>query len=346
MIKKRKSKKSERRSEIISSFRMSEQNLESALYENLRVRGVWSRLVTCLQSEMILALRGVPLTNPTVDPSQHLLDSMIAEYLNFKGYRGSLSLFCAESGASPPPDITQLSLSSPPGDGPETQESVGMDGDEVAMGMRLAREAAERIHRTSLSTILPLVIPGEMGAASASLDPMASYLRASAFSLAPPKPQTTTFRHHLPRVVVARELGLASATSSLPLLASLVGAARKASREGSVAVPGWLGGGVGTAEELREAIAAIENAAAVTEKKSLTPSMSSSSAPCPLPLQLMAQDLEFESDEDVPGVLARVSAHHARQSAAELAGRESVDKMEAMFDVIGEGEGGITVFSN
>jgi hypothetical protein len=321
---------------------MSQNALESALHENLRARGVWSRLATCLNAEVACALKGVPLAAPaSQDPSTHLVDALIVEYLQYRGFRSSLSIFCAETGALPPLSASTLSLSPPGVEGPPppaTKETLWAD-EEVALGAKIAQGVAERLLRASAGAVSTSLPPQ-------SVDAVASYLRVSATSLAPtptPDPQ-----HHLPRALVVKELGVRGGG---PAILSLVAAARKVSGDTVASIPGWLGGGVGSQAELKEAIAAIESAAAaqktaraLQQQQQQQPSSPPSSlSPTVYINELKEEALAFDSDEEIPGALARVSAYMSRATLVGKAAVEGGERAEMHFQVIGEGDEGFTV---
>lgn len=331
---------------------MSQTSLEAALHENLRTRGVWSRLTTCLSAEVACALKGIPLTTPaSLDPSTHLVDSLIAEYLQYRGFRSTLSIFCAETGALPPLSASTLTLSpptvegsAPPPSGPG--EAAPLEDEEVALGAKIAQGMAERLLRTSAGAVSSSLPPH-------SVDAVASYLRVSSSSLAPsplhPTP-TPDPQHHLPRALVAKELGVRGGG---PVLLSLVAAARKVAGDTVTSIPGWLGGGVGSQAELREAIAAIESAAAsqktaraLQHQQQFDPaavSSPSSLSPTLYTNDVREEALAFDSDEEIPGALARVSAHMSRVTLVSRAAVEGGERAEKHFQVIGEGDEGFTV---
>jgi len=141
------------------------------------------------------------------------------------------------------------------------------------------------------------------------------------------------------------------------VLLSLVAAARKVAGDTVTSIPGWLGGGVGSQAELREAIAAIESAAAsqkaaraLQHQQQFNPAAAAAAVSSPSPLSptiytndVREEALAFDSDEEIPGALARVSAHMSRAALVGRAAVEGGERAEKHFQVIGEGDEGFTV---
>ena len=301
---------------------MALQGLEAAIAENLRVRGVQTRLESALLSEICLALRGTDAAPPAAAPAHALSDSLVAEYLAARGYASTLLIFSAESGALPPPGAPLPGASLSPGAAlPAADAALALD---TSLGATLARSAAERIARACTGAVSSSLPPGP-----ASADAVASYLRkrssnsgsAGGSGDGSSGGEAGASAAHLPRALVAKELGLrAAAQPAQPLLQLLVEAARKAAVEGAVAVPGWLGAqlGAGAQEELAAACAAIEAAAAAQRlaAEEPAPALPGAAAAATAPLSHLVPPMELDSDEDIPGALQRVAAFNARATTA------------------------------
>ena len=341
---------------------MSLQGLEAAIAENLRVRGVQTRLESALLSEICLALRGTDTATPAAAPAYALSDSLVAEYLAARGYASTLLIFSAESGALPPPGAPLPGASLSSGAAlPAADAALALD---TSLGATLARSAAERILRACTGAVSSSLPSGP-----ASADAVASYLRKRSSSSSSSGGggdgdgdgssggEAGASAAHLPRALVAKELGLrAAAQPTRPLLQLLVEAARKAAVEGAVAVPGWLGAqlGEGAQEELAAACAAIEAAAAAQRlaAEEPAPALPGAAAAAAASLSHLVPPLEIDSDEDVPGALQRVSAFNTRAAtalrvaqgtAAALGSGAAAGAPDARFFGVAGGAGALTL---
>lgn len=320
-------------------------DLESAVLENLQVRGVLSRLRAALEVEVRAALSGpiaaaAATTSFREHPDKHLSNALVAEYLLASGCSGALSAFCEEAGVPRPVNapLPGASLAPPLPSVPLifNAQNSGTEAEEDAIGA-IARALAERVAEPLLAGSLAAVsaaLPG--GGEPSAREAVNTWLRTRRAL-----PEKT---HHLlpgglERVVVAAELGLeiealtvpavmkrstgpvssSDVTISLPLLFALVSAARKSCADGAMAVPGWLA--PGAREGLAAAAASVGSSAraAVVASALTRNSLSESSSPIHNANATAAaadgNDAAFDSDEDIPGVIARVQAANTRRDA-------------------------------
>ena len=221
---------------------------------------------------------------------------------------------------------------------------------EGSLGAALAKSAAERLVRACGATVGHSLPPG-----SSSADAVAAYLRRGGArgeeptgcppEVGGPSPPP---HHHLPRALVAKELGLRPPPQQA-LLQTLIAAARKAAAEGAVSVPGWLGAGVGSQEELTAACARVQ--ASMAAQRALEEAEGHSSGPAGETTPGTSgwvPPLEIDSDEDIPGALARVGAFHARahtiaKSAGENAAELVKEAHKSLFSVAGGGGEGLSL---
>ena len=322
-------------------------DLETAVLENLQVRGVISRLRAALEVEVRAALSGPTSageasahTSFREHPDKHLSNALVAEYLLASGCSGALSAFCQEAGVPRPTSLAAAGATLAP-----PFPSVPLVFNAQTSGARTdwTEDAVGAIARALAERVAEPLLAGSLAAVSAALpeggepsarDAVNTWLRTRRAL-----PETPLLLPGgLERVVVAAELGLeiealtvpavmrrgpavASSSSSpdvvtiaLPLLFALVSAARKTRADGAMAVPGWLAPGAreGLAAAAASVCASARGAAGVTLAANSQPSVSPSS------FQNAHHDNDaaaFDSDEDIPGVIARVQAANARRDA-------------------------------
>lgn len=319
--------------------------LESAVIENLSARGVLSRLRAALDAEIISSLREAPLgAPPPAPPDVHLADALVSEYLFSRGLHSTLSIFCTEAAVPLPAGARAPGSSLGPrgkaGEGADGRAGAGAHADigssSSAAGASIdaiARAITERVAEPLLAGSLGQIrsVASEKASAPSSNERARATVRDWLQSTAGVRADTPP--GSLGRDVVAgqlgiegliAELGLAAerdGTPVLPLLLALVVDARTRTEEGSLAVPGWLA--PGAREGLAAAAAAIGTAARDARRAAVA-AASASSRPIALrPIAASPSEPAFDSDEDVPGVLARVGAAAARSEHATAAARDA-----------------------
>jgi hypothetical protein len=347
-------------------------DLESAVLENLEVRGVISRLEAALSVEVRAALSGprdpgeelLASRAFSAHPDRHLADALVAEYLQATGCMGALSAFCAEADV-PRPDGAPLpgaSLSAPPPAVPlvgaasfSAPAAASMGGHDAigAIAHALSTRAAEPLLAGALSgvgTALP------RGDGEAARETVSAWLRARAARQPPSPSSSLTLPGGLERALVASELGLPpdslraprllpaahgngggaagdrDESLTLPLLFALVGAARQSATEGVMAVPGWLA--PGAREGLAAAAAAIgESARAAAAAAAAAAAPQSAAAAAAATVKSHSATAEFDSDEDLPGIISRMQAAQHKSAATEAAAAEAASLARARFGV-------------
>jgi hypothetical protein len=320
-------------------------DLETAVLENLQVRGVISRLRAALEVEVRAALSGPTSAGEASaqtlfreHPDKHLSNALVAEYLLASGCSGALSAFCQEAGVPRPTSLAAGTTLAPPfpsvplvfnaqNSGARTETT-----EDDAIGA-IARALAERVAEPLLAGSLAAVSAAlPEGGEPSARDAVNTWLRTRRGAL--PETHLLLLPGGLERVVVAAELGLEIealtvpavmrrgpvmvsssspdvVTIALPLLFALVSAARKTRADGAMAVPGWLAPGA------REGLAAA--AASVCASVRGVGGVTVNAQPSPSSFQNAQNDNDdaaaFDSDEDIPGVIARVQAANARRDA-------------------------------
>jgi hypothetical protein len=313
-------------------------DLVDAVSENLRVRGVHSRLLAALEAEIASALRPLPPRAPPQSPDGHLMEALVSDYLESRGLASTLSVFCLETGArGRSPGATPGAALSPPGaPAPPTAAAVGSSLAERAAAS-LLREASAALARCAAAAPAP---PG--GApedAAAAVRELAALLAPAA----PPGAGSGAPLPHLPPGVAAVELGLPAVRS--PLLLEVVRRMREEAARGAVAVPGWLGEHLGSREEAAAAYRAIAAAheravaAAAAGGRGCSSDGGDGSAPAG---ERGEEGLPpFDSDEDVPGVLRKVAAAAGGAAGRARAAAAAAAAAHRFFDTITSGGAGL-----
>jgi hypothetical protein len=297
-------------------------------------------LRAALDAEITAALRAPVITSLPPPPDVHLADALVSEYLFSRGLHSTLSTFCTEARVPLPADARApgetLSVSgAKAASGASASARAGARMDEGASIDATARALSDRVAEPllagSLGRLLRVLPGADAGASSANeraRECVRTWLRAAGARVDEPAGS-------LGREVVSEELGLERLTAdlgfaserggtpTLPLLLALVVDARTRKEEGSLAVPGWLA--PGAREGLAAASAAIRmasrderaTAAADVQQFTLRAITAAPSEPA------------FDSDEDVPGVLARVGAAVTRTERATAAARNVAAKQLA-----------------
>lgn len=320
--------------------------LENAVIENLSARGVLSRLRAALDAEIAASLREAPLgVPPPAPPDVHLADALVSEYLYSRGLHSTLSIFCTEAAVPLPAGArapgASLGVRGKGGGGADKRAGADARGDSGVGGPSSVADASiDAIARAITERVAEPLLAGSLGQVRSVASDKESASTSNERARATVREwlnSTTGVRADTPpgslgREVVAGQLGLETmiaelgqvserdGATALPLLLALVVDARTRTEEGSLAVPGWLA--PGAREGLAAAAAAVGMAARDSRRTAAAASASSSHVSL-RPITALPAEPVFDSDEDVPGVLARVGAAVSRSERATAAARDA-----------------------